>query len=112
MAARDGAGGMRARMDRSLDEIAAEMSPPRESYVRGYGEEEEEGGVGPHRMHHRSYRYSPYSTGHGYSWRGEPRRGGEEGGSSRRLFVANLSYAVTWQRLKDFMRQGKLVPRR
>ncbi len=94
-------------MDRSLDEIAAEMRSPHELFEREYGEEGGDG-VGPHRGHyHRSsgYRFSPYTTGHGPSWKSEMRRGEGEVGS-KRLFVANLSYAVTWQRLKDFMRQG------
>ncbi len=94
-------------MDRSLDEIAAEMRSPHELFEREYGEEGGDG-VGPHRGHyHRSsaYRFSPYTTGHGPSWKSEMRRGEGEV-ASKRLFVANLSYAVTWQRLKDFMRQG------
>ncbi len=91
-------------MDRSLDEIAAEMDSPRQ-HEREYGEGGD--GGGPHRGHYRSYRYSPYSTGHGRSE--PPKKETEECG--KRLFVANLSFNVTWQRLKDYMRQGTLVPR-
>lgn len=55
------------------------------------------------------HRLAPYPSG------GGSHRGGwheEEGGRDRvdrdtRLFVANLSWGVTWQMLKDHMRQGE-----
>ena len=91
----------RGRMDRSLDEIAAEMhSDQHEVFGRGYEHRE----LG--RMTHRereSRRYEPYSSrrdGHdrgGPSWRDRERD--DEGTQDTRIFVANLNYSVSWQRL-------------
>ena len=99
----------RGRMDRSLDEIAAEMhSDQHEVFGRGYEHRE----LG--RMTHRereSRRYEPYSSrrdGHdrgGPSWRDRERD--DEGTQDTRIFVANLNYSVSWQRLKDHMKRGE-----
>ena len=34
----------------------------------------------------------------------------ESSQQERRVYVGNLSYDVKWHHLKDFMRQGQLVP--
>lgn len=106
---------VRGRMDKSLDEIAAEMhSSSREFFGRDY--EARELAMDSHRDHHPSHRYSPYSS----DWRSERNRererdrdrerdgdrDGIEGRIGSRIFVANLSYSVSWQKLKDHMKQG------
>ena len=91
-------------MNKSLDEIAAEMDPSL------YEREEREG-------HHRpQHRFSPYPADHGPSWRAEKEGGGGGGngrgggggggGDTTKVFAANLNYTVTWQKLKDLMKQG------
>ena len=91
-------------MNRSLDDIAAEMDSAL------YEREERDG-------HHRpQHRFSPYPADHVPSWRAEKEGGdgggaapgGGEGGGSK-VFVANLNYTVTWQRLKDHLKTGEGV---
>jgi len=115
MAAEDGRSS-RGRMDRSLDEIAAEMhSQQQQMFGRGYEGREFE--RVPHRERD-SKRYEPYSTrrDYGHSDRGHGERGGsswrdrdrdEEESQGTRIFVANLNYTVSWQKLKDHMKRGK-----
>ena len=88
-------------MNRSLDEIAAEMDSSL------YDREERDG-------HHRQqHRYSPYPADHVPSWRVD-KEGGNGGGAAsgsgsgdgNRVFVANLNYTVTWQRVKDLLKTG------
>ena len=101
----------RGRMDRSLDEIAAEMhSQQQQMFGRGYEGREFE--RVPHRERD-SKRYEPYSSrrdyGHsergGSTWRDRDRD--EEESQGTRIFVANLNYTVSWQKLKDHMKRGK-----
>ena len=86
-------------MNKSLDEIAAEMDSSL------YEREEREG-------HHRpQHRFSPYPADHGPSWRAEKESGGGSiagsgGGDATKVFAANLNYTVTWQKLKDHMKKG------
>lgn len=107
------------RMDKSLDEIAAEMS----SGQRGGGgggrdyEAREPAGAERHGKRSSAHRYAPYgqpSAGAGGagagSWRASDKNGGggpADGGSGTKVFVANLKYSVTWQQLKDYMKKGK-----
>lgn len=99
-------------MDRSLDEIAAEMNSSGDEGMFGrYYEGKELTGATHSRDHRPSQRYSPYSTSRGGpSWRVDRERGrrspGAEEDQGARLFVANLSYSVSWQRLKDHMKQA------
>ena len=92
-------------MNRSLDEIAAEMDSGL------YDRDERDG-------HHRpQHRYSPYPADHVPSWRAEKEAGGNGGGAAPgagdragegcKVFVANLNYTVTWQRLKDHLKAGR-----
>lgn len=87
-------------MNKSLDEIAAEMDSSL------YDREDRDG-------HHRpQHRYSPYPAEHVPSWRAEKDGNGVgagssgNGGDSNKIFVANLNYTVTWQQLKDLMKTG------
>ena len=90
-------------MNRSLDEIAAEMDSSL------YDREERDG-------HHRpQHRYSPYPADHVPSWRAEKEGGNGSGaasgsgagdGDGNRVFVANLNYTVTWQQVKDLLKTG------
>lgn len=88
-------------MNKSLDEIAAEMDSSL------YEREDREG-------HHRpQHRYSPYPADHGPSWRAEKEGNGASGASVggadvTKVFVANLNYTVTWQKLKDYLKNGQL----
>ena len=117
--------GDRIRMDRSLDEIAAEMHSG-ESFGRGYEERETNPADSRGRDARRSRRYAPYSPGGGGggrdSGRGErEERGGARqqqqqsqqyqkgGGRNCRVFVGNLHYSTTWQALKDHMRRGAFL---
>ena len=102
-------------MDRSLDEIAAEMDTRNllgePLYQRGRATS------GSARR-----RYAPYDASASRStWRKEASSSYESGPPERRryassvdkdrdcrVFVANLDFGVTWQRLKDFMRGGNL----
>lgn len=87
-------------MNKSLDEIAAEMDSSL------YEREDREG-------HHRpQHRFSPYPADHGPSWRVEKEGNGVGtasggGGDVAKVFAANLNYTVTWQKLKDHMKKGK-----
>lgn len=104
----------RARMDRSLDEIAAEMHST-QVHRSSFGEDYENrpfGGAESYReLDRSSRRYAPYSGSgssaprrEGSAERGRERVGGQAM-TSRRVFVANLNYETTWQRLKDHMRK-------
>ena len=92
-------------MNKSLDEIAAEMDS-------GLYEREDR------ESHHRQQRrYSPYPSDHGPSWRAErdnnnglsaaSTSSGGGGGDATKVFIANLNYTVTWQRVKDIMKDGQ-----
>ena len=97
----------RHRMDRSLDEIAAEMNT-RGSNSAPFGQDYEERdyiGAPIKGSSSSSRRYAPYSSGRSsYSDRGRDRSRSPT--SSARVFVANLSFNTTWQSLKDHMRKG------
>ena len=88
-------------MNKSLDEIAAEMDSSL------YEREDREG-------HHRpQHRFSPYPAEHGPSWRAEKEgssagvgAGSNGGGDVTKVFAANLNYTVTWQKLKDHVKKG------
>ena len=86
-------------MNKSLDEIAAEMDSSL------YEREDRDG-------HHRQqHRFSPYPSDHGPSWRAEKEGNGlgtssSSGGDVTKVFAANLNYTVTWQKLKDHMKKG------
>ena len=84
--ARDG------RMDKSLDEIAAEMNSARDS-----------SGAERHKRSS-AHRYTPYGQTAPGSRRDDK---GTEGGT--KVFAANLKYSVTWMQLKDHMKQGEHV---
>jgi hypothetical protein len=86
-------------MNKSLDEIAAEMDSSL------YEREDRDG-------HHRQqHRFSPYPSDHGPSWRAEKEGNGlgsssSSGGDVTKVFAANLNYTVTWQKLKDHMKKA------
>ena len=93
-------------MNKSLDEIAAEMDSSL------YDRE-------AHRRQQRP-RFSPYPDpgDHVPSWRAERGkesggagggRGSKIGGETGKVFAANLSFAVTWQKLKDHMKKGTCI---
>lgn len=87
-------------MNKSLDEIAAEMDSSL------YEREDREG------LHRPQRRFSPYPADHGPSWRVEKEGNGVGtasggGGDVAKVFAANLNYTVTWQKLKDHMKKGK-----
>lgn len=99
----------RHRMDRSLDEIAAEMNT-RDSSSVPFGQDYEERdyiGAPIRGGSNSSRKYAPYSSSSGgrssYQDRGRDR---SPDNSNARLFVANLSFNTTWQTLKDHMRKG------
>lgn len=104
----------RHRMDRTLDEIAAEMNSgltERSNSIAFGRDYEERDYIGaPIKGSSSSRRPAPYST----SRRGRDsyRHGGRDDSLERdesrnnRVFVANLSYGTTWQMLKDHMRKG------
>ena len=105
----------RHRMDRSLDEIAAEMNSSSQlnhgSNSLPFGQDyEERDYIGaPIRgvPSSSSKRHTPYSTSRSsYRDRGSRDRDTSPMSRSNRLFVANLSYHTTWQTLKDHMRKG------
>ena len=92
----DGRSSFRGRMDKSLDEIAAEMGTTPELFGGDYEERRER---------RSTHRYSPYPTSRGPGWRDSRRSGDDD--AEKRIFVANLNYTVTWQKLKDHMRKGQ-----
>lgn len=107
----------RHRMDRSLDEIAAEMNSglTQSSSSLPFGRDYEERnyiGAPIKGTSSSSRRSAPYSTSRRGrerdSWR--DRRGREsvdrEESRNNKVFVANISYETTWQMLKDHMRKG------
>ena len=110
----------RHRVDRSLDEIAAEMNSDHShtSNAIPFGQDYEARdyvGAPIRGVSSSSRRHAPYSTSKSsYQDRGQDRRERdrslerERDGSSagNRIFVANLSYNTTWQSLKDHMRKG------
>ena len=96
------------RMDKSLDEIAAEMSSGQRG-GRDY-EAREPAGAERHNTRSSTHRYAPSGqpSAAGSSWRGDKNgsAAAAEGGSGTKVFVANLKYSVTWQQLKDYMKKG------
>ena len=101
-------------MDRSLDEIAAEMNTRGSNSVPFGQDYEERDYIGaPIRGNSTSSRrYAPYSSSSGrssYSDRGRDRSPDRDLSSNNRVFVANLSFNTTWQNLKDHMRRGMYV---
>lgn len=105
-------------MDRSLDEIAAEMNSGltggSSSLPFGQDYEERDYIGAPIRgtSSSSSKRHAPYSRV-SFRDRESSRRGRDRVGSMEReeapgtrIFVANLSYSTTWQTLKDHMKQG------
>lgn len=91
-------------MDRSLDEIAAEMnSRDNSSSHLQFGEDYEERnyiGAPIRGSFNSSKRHAPYSAEKSSSGR----RGRERSGC--RVFVANLSFATTPQNFREHMRKG------
>ena len=105
---------VRARMDRSLDEIAAEMhSTQVHQFGTDYKNRPFDGAENYRMLDRSSKRYTPYSIGSSRSNRRDSSVEREKERShalgNRRVFVANLSYDTTWQRLKDHMRKCKLI---
>lgn len=107
----------RHRMDRSLDEIAAEMNSglAQSSSSLPFGRDYEERdyiGAPIKGMTSSSRRAVPYSISRRGRERDISRRGREESPESHnnKVFVANLSYETTWQMLKDHMRKGSFIP--
>ena len=101
----------RHRMDRSLDEIAAEMSGSN-SVPFGQDYEERDYIGAPIRGGSiSSRRNAPYSSSGRSSYldRGRDRSPDRDHGLNNRIFVANLSFNTTWQMLKDHMRRGILT---
>ncbi len=95
-------------MDRSLDEIAAEMSSGSNSGHIPFGENyERRDYIGePIRGSFTSTkRHTPYSVDRSSNKRD---RGGEKSGC--RIFVANLSFATTHQSFREHMRKGTVWP--
>ena len=109
-----GEGYGRHRMDRSLDEIAAEMNSHDGSSAVPFGQDyEERDYIGaPIRgvSSGNNRRHAPYSASSRVSYRDRgqdrDRSPGRDDVNSSRVFVANLSYNTTWQSLKDHMRKG------
>ena len=98
-------------MDRSLDEIAEEMNSNQGSSTLPFGQDYEEreyvgAPIRGSSLSSRNWRRAPYSTSRGGHDRSERDRSHEDDNGSNRIFVANLSYSTTWQRLKDYMRKG------
>lgn len=107
-------------MDRSLDEIAAEMnSSQSSSHAISFGQDyEDRDYIGAPIRGPPSYskRHAPYSTSRssnshdrGHSRRDRDMSAEAEELTSSRIFVANLSYGTTWQSLRDHMRKGILL---
>lgn len=106
----------RHRMDRSLDEIAAEMNSGQGSssvpFGQGYEGRDYIGAPIKGASSSSSRRSAPYSTSSRDRGRDRRREGSlerEDTRNNNRIFVANLSYGTTWQMLKDHMRRGELV---
>ena len=113
----------RSRMDRSLDEIAAEMHSAQADNPFSSQVYEERAFVGAeHSLGHgrssaSSRRYAPYPEPYSLdredSGRLSSRKSAQAGSSSSdltyRLFVANISFSTSWQRLKEHMRRGSIV---
>ena len=105
-------------MDRSLDEIAAEMNSSGLTHSSSvpFGRDYEERdyiGAPIRGVSNSTRRHTPYSRP-SYRDRGRSqlsREGSMEGDelADNRIFVANLSFGTTWQVLKDHMRKGTCV---
>ena len=108
-------------MDRSLDEIAAEMHSAQADNAFSSQAYEERTFVGAeHSLGHgrssaSSRRYAPYpslvdreDSGRLFSRKSaQPESSSSD--STNRLFVANISFSTSWQRLKEHMRRGTPV---
>ena len=126
----------RTRMDRSLDEIAAEMHSGKSAnpFGQAYTEKAFVGAEHTYQKSSISRRYTPYPDINSGSFsqdrdeelfsRGHTRRtisdeldrpfsfrSGQAMASNldgdNRVFVGNLSYSTTWQALKEHMRRGE-----
>ena len=111
----------RTRMDRSLDEIAAEMHSAQADNAFSSQVYEERTFVGAeHSLGHgrssaSSRRYAPYpslvdreDSARLFSRKSaQPESSNSD--STNRLFVANISFSTSWQRLKEHMRRGTPV---
>jgi hypothetical protein len=103
----------RHRMDRSLDEIAAEMNSSGlnhgSSITFGQDYEERDYVGAPIRgvSNSSGRRHAPYPSSRRGRDRDRSRSLEREESPSNRVFVANLSYNTTWQSLKDHMRKGE-----
>ena len=98
-------------MDRSLDEIAAEMNSDDPTTRLPLGEEYEERdyvGAPIRGMSSTVKRHAPYSTGK-MSSQTSLRRHDRGTTGSCRIFVANLSFATTQLAFKEHMRKGKVL---
>lgn len=112
----------RTRMDRSLDEIAAEMHSEQlhNPFSQAYEERAFVGAEPPFQRSSNSRRYAPYpDVRNGTNSREREESGGPlslmaghsmtgSNEATNRLFVGNLSYSTTWQTLKEHMRRGIL----
>jgi len=107
----------RHRVDRSLDEIAAEMNSGNSSAPFGEEYEERDFIGAPIRGGSSSSnrRSAPYSLSSRNSYRERDRASDRfdrnrspdlERDKGNRVFVSNLSYHTSWQALKDHMRKG------
>lgn len=109
----------RHRMDRSLDEIAAEMNSGGGSnsvpFGQGYEGRDYIGAPIRGSTSSSSRRSAPYSVSGRSSYRDRERgrdRRDRDGSLERdesgncRIFVANLSYITSWHVLKDYMSKG------
>lgn len=108
----------RHRMDRSLDEIAAEMNSSglnhgssSLSFGQDYEERDYVGAPIRGLSNSSGKRHTPYSTARrGRGGDRERERSLDREESCNKVFVANLSYNTTWQSLKDYMRKGEHIP--
>lgn len=112
-------------MDRSLDEIAAEMHSAQADNPFSSQVYEERTFVGAEHSHGHgrssssSRRYAPYpepfSLDREDSGRLFSRKSTQAGSSTfitdstNRVFVANISFSMSWQKLKEHMRRGIAV---
>lgn len=113
-------------MDRSLDEIAAEMhsEQARDLFAKVYEERAFVGAEPSFQRSSSSRRHAPYpDMGGSCSYSQErkcdslrPRTPSDDGAAAgdaeanTKLFVGNLNYSTTWQALKDHMRRGGPEP--
>lgn len=110
----------RIRMDRSLDEIAAEMHSAQADNPFSSKVYEERAFVGAEHGHGHgrssssSRRYAPYpepysldreDSGRLFSWKTAQAESSSSEPTSR-VFVGNINFSTSWQTLKEHMRRG------